>query len=274
MTTGAPVRMPKVSIIIPVYNGERYLAETLQSVAAQTEEDWEVIAVNDGSNDGSLAILEEAVRNDPGRVRVITISNGGVSRARNHGVREARGEYIAFLDQDDLWLPEKLHLQLDQFRSDRSLGISYTNESIINSQGILVKERALSLDGRKNRGWVFRYLIFNNFIPVSSIMIKKDVFDTIGGFDTRYALAEDYDFLLKAVRIVPVDFIDKPLVLYREHGESGTHLKIDHITSESFSVLHSWCARDPWFFRIHFLEYLHFWLKFKVLKIKVLLKKR
>ena len=111
MTTDSG-KNPLVSVIIPVYNGERYLSDTIGSVIAQTEKDWEIVAVNDGSTDHSQAILEEFAMKYPDRIRVISVSNGGVSRARNTGVSEARGTYIAFLDQDDLWMPQKLQLQI------------------------------------------------------------------------------------------------------------------------------------------------------------------
>lgn len=260
---------PLVSVIIPVYNGERYLTETLNSVIAQTEQNWEIIAVNDGSSDRSLEILDEASKKEPDRIRVISVSNGGVSRARNTGVSAARGIYIAFLDQDDLWVPEKLERQIQQFRSDGTLGISFTNESIIDDTGSVVREKVLTFNSRRNRGYVFGHLVFDNFIAISSVMLTRELFIKIGGFDSRYSLAEDYDFLLKAVKKVPVDYIDESLLLYREHGESGTHKKIDQITCESFSVLHTWWSRDPWFFRIHFFHYFLFWLKFRILKWKV-----
>jgi glycosyltransferase involved in cell wall biosynthesis len=273
MTDTDPDNNPLVSVIIPVYNGERYLPETIESVIGQTVKDWEIVAVNDGSTDQSKAILEEFATRNPGLIRVISVQNGGVSRARNTGVSEARGTYIAFLDQDDLWMPEKLQLQLEQFRSDNTLGISFTNESVIDHNGSMVRENVLTFNGKRNRGYVFEYLVFEDFIPISSVMLKRELFTGIGGFDPRYSLAEDYDFLLKAVRETRVDYIDAPLLLYRQHSGSGTYKKIDQITRESFSVLHSWKAKDPWFFRKHCFHYFLFWLKFKILKLKISLKK-
>jgi glycosyltransferase involved in cell wall biosynthesis len=273
MTSTQSGNNPLVSVIIPVFNGERYLSETIGSVIGQTVKDWEIVAVNDGSTDQSQAILEEFAARNPGLIRVISVQNGGVSRARNTGVSEARGTYIAFLDQDDLWMPQKLQLQLEQFHSDNTLGISFTNESVIDRHGSIVRENVLVFNGKRDRGYVFEHLVFEDFIPISSVMLKRELFTGIGGFDLKYSLAEDYDFLLKAVREARVDYIDAPLLLYRQHGGSGTYKKIDQITRESFSVLHSWKARDPWFFRKHFFHYFLFWLKFRILKLKVSLKK-
>lgn len=268
----SPVTRPLVSVIIPVYNGERYIAETIASVVAQTEPSWEIIAVNDGSKDSSLWVLVAEAGKDS-RVRVMSVKNGGVSRARNTGVEAARGEYIAFLDQDDLWAPAKLELQLARFRADRGLGISYTNLSIIDHAGAIVREKVLTFTPGKNRGQVFDELVFDCFMGISSVMMRKALFDEIGGFDPQYSLAEDYDFLLKAVRTVPVDYIDEPLILYREHCRSGTHTKIDRIIGESFRILRGWREKDPYFFRQHRFQYFVFWLKFQVLKVKVKIKR-
>lgn len=273
MATAESCKDPLVSVIIPIYNGERYLSDTISSVIAQTEQSWEIIAVNDGSSDRSLALLEEAAKKEPVRIRVITVINGGVSTARNTGVSVARGTYIAFLDQDDLWLPGKLELQVGQFRANNNLGISYTNESVIDHTGRILREKVFTFREKTNRGFIFRYLVFENFIPISSVMIRNDLFAAAGGFNPRYSLAEDYDFLLKAVNIAPADYIDAPLLLYREHGGSGTHKNIDLITREAFAVMHSWKVRDPWFFRKHVLDCFIFWLKFRILKLKISLKK-
>ena len=94
-------------------------------------------------------------------------------------------------------------------------------------------------------------------------MIRRDFFTAIGGFDPQYSLAEDYDFLLKAANNASVDYIDEPLLLYREHGESGTYKKIDQITREAVSILHVWKSRNPWLFRKHFFKCLIFWVNSK-----------
>lgn len=271
MAPAGPDPQPLVSVIIPVYNGERYIAETIASVIAQTEPSWEIIAVNDGSKDKSLEILVAEAAKDP-RVRVLSVKNGGVSRARNIGVEAARGEHIAFLDQDDLWAPRKLELQLAQLKADNAPGISYTNQSIIDHIGAVVRVKVLAFTPEKNRGYVFDRLVFDCFMGISSVMMRTELFDAIGGFDPQYSLAEDYDLLLKATRKVPVDYIDEPLLLYREHCGSGTHTKIDRIIAESFRILHGWQEKDPTFFRRHWFEYCMFWLKFMVLKIKVKIK--
>jgi glycosyltransferase involved in cell wall biosynthesis len=261
-------RNPVVSVIIPVYNGELYLADTIESVIAQTETDWELIAVNDGSPDNSLAILNRYAEKMPDRIRVITVGNGGVSRARNTAVTAARGTYVAFLDQDDLWTPGKLRCQLEMFSRADMPGIVFTNEALIDGDGTILQEKILKF-GREQRGHIFEHLLFDNFIPISSVMLPKELFVKTGGFNPAYALAEDYDFLLKAAHDVTADYIDEPLLLYRVHGQSGTYTRIDRLTREAYAIIGHWKREKPELFRRHFVKYLVFRLKFIMLKFKV-----
>lgn len=259
---------PLVSVIIPVYNGEKYLSATIQSVQEQTEQRWEIIAVNDGSTDRSLAVLREIAGKDPSRFTVLSVENGGVSRARNSGIAAARGTYIAFLDQDDLWAIRKLERQIAMLTRDDRIGISFTNEAFIDDSGKMVTEKAIRLDDR-HRGDVFETLVFDNFIPISSVMLKKDLLEKTGGFDPRYHLAEDYEFLLRATQATQVDFIDEPLLLYRQHRDSGSAKKIGRLTAESYAIIDSWRIKKPALFRRHVFKYLVFKAKFLLLKIKV-----
>jgi len=115
--------MPKISVIIPIYNAERYLSETIESVMAQTYSDWEIVAVDDGSTDKTPEILKDHEKKLSKKLCVITQKNSGVSIARNTAIAAARGEYIAFLDHDDLWLPEKLEKQVKLLDSNKKLGL-------------------------------------------------------------------------------------------------------------------------------------------------------
>jgi glycosyltransferase involved in cell wall biosynthesis len=269
--TGSPEN-PFVSVVVPVYNGERYLSRTLDSIIAQTVSDWEIVAVNDGSTDDSQKILDEYAKKYPQKISIISVNNGGISRARNTGVSAARGTFIAFIDQDDLWKPEKLERQVRMFSENDNLGISFTNESIIDGNGALVHEKVFALNN-KMKGDVFEQILFDNFIPISSVMLRRSLFREIGGFDPQYSLAEDYDFLLRVVQKVPVDYIDEPLLLYRVHSGSWTYKKIDKITEEACSILDYWRTRDPHLFRNHPLRYVVFRLKFAFLELRILVKR-
>jgi glycosyltransferase involved in cell wall biosynthesis len=263
---------PTVSVIIPVYNGERHLAETIDSVIAQTYSDWELIAVNDGSPDSSLSILEEYGKRMPDRITVITVKNGGVSRARNTAVTAARGTYVAFLDQDDLWAPEKLDLQVEMFARDKNLGLVFTNTTIIDETGSIIRENVLKY-GEEHRGNVFEYLLFDNFIGISTVMLKRELFVATGGFDPRFSLAEDYDLLLKVTQNAPADYIDNPLLHYREHTESGTHTKVGRLIDEALTISDYWKKQRPDLFKKNIFPYLKFRLKLEVLRLKMFVKR-
>jgi glycosyltransferase involved in cell wall biosynthesis len=263
---------PIVSVIIPVYNGERHLAETIESVIAQKNINWELIAVNDGSPDSSLKILNEYAEKIPGRIKVISVKNGGVSRARNTAVTAARGTYIAFLDQDDLWAPEKLELQVEMFSRDKKLGLVFTNTTIIDENGSILHDNVLKFR-EEHRGNIFECLLFDNFIGISTVMMRKELFVTSGGFDPRFSLAEDYDLLLKVTQNAPVDYIDKPLLMYREHGESGTHTKVGRLIDEALTISDYWKKQRPEIFKRNIFPYLKFRLKLEVLRCKMIVKK-
>ena len=261
---------PLVSVIIPVYNCEKYLKETIESVIAQTEKNWEIIAVNDGSKDGSQEILKEYETLDPVRIRVISVENGGVSRARNTGANLAKGTFLAFLDHDDLWSPHKLEHQMNMFSVDSSLSLSFTNQTLIDEHGKTIKDSCYIFDHR-HRGYVFELLVLGDFIPISSVMVKRDIFLNMGGFDPQFAIAEDWDFLLKVTRDFPVDYIDEPLVLYRLHKESGTFTNHERVQPEIDIVYNEWKNNGPSVTLKNLLPHLIFKVKVYYSDIKICL---
>lgn len=123
----------KVSIIVPVYNAEKYIRETVDCVKAQTYPDWELLLVEDGSTDESLRILEELEKDDA-RIRILKQENGGAARARNHGLSEAEGRFVAYLDADDLWSPDKLEKQL-AFMAEKDAAFSFTGYEFADEKG-------------------------------------------------------------------------------------------------------------------------------------------
>ena len=123
-----------ISIIIPAYNAEKYLESTIQSVINQTYTDWELIIINDGSNDGTLELISNFKDRDS-RIKVFSYENAGVAHSRNRGIAKARGEYIAFLDADDLWTPNKLEMQLEALQNNLDVGVAYSWVDYIDETG-------------------------------------------------------------------------------------------------------------------------------------------
>lgn len=201
--------MAHVSVIIPAYNAGAYIADTVTSALAQTYRDIEVIVVDDGSTDQTLMALEAF----GDRVRVHQQPNGGVARARNTGVGLATGSYIAFLDADDLWLPRKLEMQLQQ--SDAPM--TFTDRFNIGERGILPEVQSLVTP--MQGGDIFVELMREgNFITNTSVMMRRELFEQMGGFYTGLNGTEDWDLWIRIAERHPIGFIPEPLVRYRFHA--------------------------------------------------------
>ena len=202
--------MPTVSVIIPAYNAEAFIAETIQSALDQTYRDLEIIVVDDGSRDGTVTHV--GAFGD--RVRLHQQPNGGVARARNTGVSLARGEWIAFLDSDDLWLPTKVERQL----ACSTAAITFTDRYNIGERGGLPKLQSLVTP--MLGGDIFEALLGCNFITTSSVMMRRSLFQQLGGFDVTLTGTEDWDLWLRAGAHHDIGFCPEPLVQYRLHAGS------------------------------------------------------
>ena len=220
-----------ISVVIPLYNKEKAIIATLQSVLAQTYTDFEVVVVDDGSTDNSLNVAREYASSLPsfqGRagvrpiLRVIHKENGGVSSARNRGIKEAKGEYIAFLDADDVWdkayLAEQLKM-IHDFPGAAMWGINFAETN----NGQLVRKLETGLPAGY-RGYVDNYFQMKGRISdlfcSSSVVINKDVFDKVGMFDERIKYAEDTDMWWRIIATHKVAFYDRYMVFYRYDAEN------------------------------------------------------
>jgi glycosyltransferase involved in cell wall biosynthesis len=208
--------MPKVSIVIPAYNAMRYLPKTLDSVLQQTFNDFEVLIINDGSSD---AIIEWVSKNTDTRVQLITQSNQGVSAARNTGIASAQGEYIAFLDADDLWESTHLEKQVSYLDNNPTIGVVYTWTQLIDEYdrptGRIFASHA--------SGMIWQELLEKDVISTgSSAMVRRICLDSVGGFDTELAHAEDLELWLRIARQYQIGVIKEPLTMYRQHPHNTT----------------------------------------------------
>jgi glycosyltransferase involved in cell wall biosynthesis len=200
-----------VSVIIPVFNAEKYIEETINSVIAQTYPHIELIVVNDGSTDGSKALLEAY----GDKLSLYSIKNQGVSFARNLAIKHAQGEWIAFIDADDIWSPDKLSEQL------KSLGgceWSHTDSYYIgDGQSGLTKRSDLSC---QVGGMIFDDLVVENFITTSTVLIKQSLFLSQGGFDEDMEALEDWKLWLTLSKDHKLSFCSRPLAQYRVYDGS------------------------------------------------------
>ncbi len=205
---------PRVSVIIPAYNGSRYIAQAVESVISQTYKNWEIIVVDDGSTDDTRQALQPYVE----KIRYVYQENQGVAAARNRGIQESRGELIAFLDQDDFFLSDKLAGQVALFDAQPSLGI-------VNSGWRMVKEQGESIFDVTP--WEYlpqldlkTWIVYMPLLP-SAMMFSRQWLERVGGFDSQYDSVDDADLILRlALSGCEAAWLPQVTVCYRQHGQN------------------------------------------------------
>ena len=196
------------SVIIPTYNRASLVSEAIRSVFHQSLQDYELIVVDDGSTDGSGEMLKDLFSD---RIHYIYQENRGPAAARNHGAREAKGQYLAFLDSDDLWRPQKLEKQKEFFASHTDYHICQTEEIWLrNGKRVFPKQRH-----KKLGGFIFHRAVELCLVSPSAVAIDRELFWSVGGFDESLPAAEDYDLWLRLLCRHPIGLIEQPLVVKR-----------------------------------------------------------
>jgi glycosyltransferase involved in cell wall biosynthesis len=206
--------MPKVSVVVPVYNGERFLQEALDSVLAQTYQDYEVICVDDGSTDGSLDVFKKY----SGRVSVIRQPNSGQGAARNAGVGRASGAYVAFLDQDDRWYPHKLDRQVAVLEADPDIVLVLCNSDRMDVDGRILQRGATLADRATLLESPLGRLMEEDLILPSAILVRRDVFERAGMYDSELRGFEDFDLCARLKQHGPFKFLEEAGMCYRVHA--------------------------------------------------------
>lgn len=212
-----------ISIIIPTFNREQTILRALRSVVAQSVSDWELIVVDDASTDNSIVLIEEFFRNHhiENRSQLLKLANNqGVSFARNRAVELAKGEWLAFLDSDDEWLPHKLEAQLKLAEERKDL-VAIHGEEIWIRRGIRVNQMKKH---QKYGGYIFDKCLPLCVISPSAAMLKKRVWDELGGMDETFPVCEDYDLWLKLTSLYEVGFVAEPIIV--KHG--GHECQLSH----------------------------------------------
>jgi glycosyltransferase involved in cell wall biosynthesis len=201
---------PKVSVIIPAYNSEKYIGATLRSALAQTCGNYEVIVVDDGSQDGTLRIAKSF---EP-QIKVLAKANGGPASARNLAIENSQGSYLAFLDGDDLWVEDKLEQQVAFLDENREVGLVYGEALMFTEAG---GEKKFGDKIGYTSDPSFRLLLFGDYIPNSTVMIRRDCVGKVGLLNERRELigAEDYEYWMRIAKHFPLAGISRPLAYYR-----------------------------------------------------------
>lgn len=228
--------MVRFSIVIPLYNKANCICDTLQSVLTQTYDHYEIIVVDDGSSDNSVAVVaklpEFSAAMAGGQARLIRKPNGGVCSARNRGIREARYDYVAFLDADDLWAPDFLE-EMVRLINDFPEAYLYSSNYGETINGKMIRDVSTGLP-KGFRGIVSDYFEMparvSDLVCSSSAIVRKEVFKEVGGFDERIRYAEDTDMWWRIIARHPFAFFDKYLAFYRfdaENRAQTTYRRLD-----------------------------------------------
>lgn len=218
--------MEKISVVIPAFNAGSLLGEAIESVLAQSYPVSEIIIVDDGSTDNTKEVVSQYVQRTTHDVKYIYQPNKGPAAARNKGIKKAGGDYIAFLDSDDLWLPEKIEKEMALFKGS-NYGMVYCDMSHVVDGKIIyksyLKERRYKYAGSGN---IYGNLLQENFIFTPTVIVKKEVLEKVGYFDETYRICEDYKMWLSIARNYSIGYLDEPIVIRRRVESNITKDKL------------------------------------------------
>ena len=206
----------KISVVIPTFNRISLVARAIDSVLKQSLNPYEIIVVDDGSDDGT----SEMIQNKYKSIKLIQQQNNGVSAARNNGIKHAKGDWIALLDSDDEWTEKKLENQVDRLIKTPEYDFCHTNEIWIRN-GVRVNQRKKH---EKYGGYIFDKCLDICRISPSSVLFRKNILDHVGWFDDQLPVCEDYDLWLRITAEYRILFIDEPLIIkYGGHDDQLSH---------------------------------------------------
>lgn len=241
--------MPLISVLLTCYNHIRYLPECLASAQSQTHHDLQIICLDDGSTDGTREWLESK----KGEVEIVfNEKNLGTYGTLNVGLERAKGDYVAILNDDDLWEPTKLERQLELFEKHPKVGLTHTDGHFIDGDGKRLDGSPLGFEfPRTETGDVYLDLYYMNKIIASAVLARKDCFDRCGAFNPAYFGSGDWEMWLRIAAQYEIGFVHEPLTYYRVHGGNASH-KLDRIWKDD-EKLRNWlnlqtqerAARDP-----------------------------
>ena len=222
--------MPSLSVIVPVYNGEQTIRETIDSVLQQTFSDFELIVINDGSQDSTLEVVSSI---PDARIKIFSHPNAGQAISRNRGIERASGEFIAFLDADDLWKPDKLEVQLKALEANPQAAVAYSWTDFIDKSG-----QFLGNGTRINySGNVYEKLLVRNFLEHgSNPLIRRQALTEVGAFDASLTPAEDWDLYLRLASCYNFIAVPSAQVLYRVSANSSS-TNVSRMEAASLQVI-------------------------------------
>lgn len=259
------IKMQKVSIIIPAYNSAEYIKQAVDSALGQTYKNVEIVVVDDGSTDNTAGVLAPYIKEN--NIKYIHQENEGAGMARNKGINNSSGEIVAFLDADDIWMPDKLEKQIPLL-SNPDIGVVYSDIEIFGDSFVALRHSEIA--SGFYRGNILKHLIKGNFIPTSSVVMRRSIFGIIDGFadNSRFYTVEDYEFWLRVATITKFDYVSDSLVKYRVHKDqlSGSRVKTHASLARLYKSLLVRRAFSPYLVSV-FIQYIKSLLKYLYRKV-------
>lgn len=273
---------PAVSVVMPAFNAEKTIAASVESVVKQSYKNWELLIVDDGSNDDTGNIVKSFQTFDS-RIKLVTLkTNGGLPNARNQGCKAAAGNFIAFLDSDDLWHRDKLFIQMQFHAKNKTIEISHTDFDLFNDHGIINRPFKNLINPAKNKtGQLYPQICYQNTIGVLTVIGRKTLFESVNFFDSELWTLEDQDLWVRlAKKGNAFGYIPKVLAYYRTTatgitGKIGRYKKaykvfIKKISSENLNCALLWRSYFRYFGTAYYkkgqyeLSVLYFWKSFRL----------
>jgi len=240
--------LPLVSVIMPAFNRADYITEALESVLGQDYPHKELVVIDDGSTDNTI----EIVKSFGNRVRLMQQRNSGPAAARNRGIGAAAGKYVAFIDSDDVWLPGKLTAQVGYLEANPD--VSVVHAELVpwsrGADGVFQRSSLPEIEPVKatiavdpsSSGWIYHRLLLAPMVNMSSMVVRRSLFEEIGLFDVSLLRGEDYEFTLRASRVTRIEMLDCVAVVYRRHSEQS----IKHFPSINYELKAVGLALERW----------------------------
>jgi len=216
--------LPKVSVITAAYNHARFISESVESAQSQTYRDFEHIVVDDGSTDNTTEVLQPFQN----RIRYLHQENQGVHAALNTGMRAATGDYIALLDSDDVWLPNKLERQMRALEEEPDAGLAYCLAQVIDAAGEVKTDREVLGRPVSNPRDAYAELLRDNPVPALTAVFRRDCLHEVGFFNSDFKAMTDWDLWIRIADHWPIVFVPEVLASYREHESNTWHLMVQN----------------------------------------------
>ncbi|MFQ6113123.1 MAG: glycosyltransferase [bacterium] len=235
--------MPRVSVIMPLYNGSRFVSAAIQSVRGQSFKDLEILLVDDASTDGTLKKVESHLIDR--RVRLFRNShNLGIPTTKNKALKKANGQYVAFLDQDDMWLPNKLEMQLRYLEDNDKVGLICSGVCFIDQHGSVIGKKILDIKASK-LAFPVRRLLLGNFVANSTAVVRRSCFERTGYFNEKLRGADDYDLWIRISESYQIYYLKRILIKKRLHSTSFSERHIEAMKEDKLSTIYSAIKRNP-----------------------------